>query len=62
MNPTTTSGYVTTFAPLEYQSLVLPLPMDTAGNLMGPVEGNGFVSLLLEGAGFENGVWPFCDS
>ncbi|PWA86262.1 dof zinc finger protein DOF3.4 [Artemisia annua] len=65
MNPTTTSGYDTTFALLEYQeyqSMLPPPPVDDAENVMVPFEGNGFVSSLLEGAGFEDGVWPFCGS
>ena len=48
MNPTTTSGYDTTFAPLEYQTL-LPLPLvDDAENVLVPFEGNGFVSSLFD--------------
>jgi hypothetical protein len=53
MNPTTTSGYATTFAPPEYQeyqeyhSLMSPTPVDDGGNVMVPDEGNGFVSSLL---------------
>ncbi|PWA42223.1 hypothetical protein CTI12_AA546860 [Artemisia annua] len=66
MNPTTTSGYCdTTFAPpeyQEYQSLLPPPPVDDAGNVMVPDEGNVFVSSLLEGVCFEDGVWPFCGS
>ncbi|PWA66304.1 dof zinc finger protein DOF3.4 [Artemisia annua] len=65
MNPTTTSGYDTTFAPLEYQeyqSLLPPPPVDDAINVMALFEGNGFLSSLLEGAGFEDGVWPFYGS
>ncbi|PWA69101.1 dof zinc finger protein DOF3.4 [Artemisia annua] len=63
MNPTTTSGYFdTTFAPPEYQSLLPLPPVDDAGNVMVPDEGNVFVSSLLEGVCFEDGVWPFCGS
>ncbi|PWA57230.1 dof zinc finger protein DOF5.4 [Artemisia annua] len=66
MNPTTTSGYCdTTFDPpeyQEYQSLLPPPPVDDAGNVMVPDEGNVFVSSLLEGVCFEDGVWPFCGS
>ena len=62
MNPTTISGYVTTFAPpkyQEYQSLLPPSPVDDAGNVMVPDEGNGFVLSLLEGVCFEDDVWLF---
>ncbi|PWA37499.1 dof zinc finger protein DOF3.4 [Artemisia annua] len=66
MNPTTTSGYCdTTFDPpeyQEYQSLLPPPPVVDAGNVMVPDEGNVFVSSLLEGVCFEDGVWPFCGS
>ncbi|PWA94846.1 dof zinc finger protein DOF3.4 [Artemisia annua] len=60
VNPTT-SGYVTNSTPVEYQRLVPPPPVDTARNVMGPFEGNGFMSLM-EVVGFEDGVWPFCGS
>lgn len=59
INPTL--GYVTTSSPVEYQSLVSPLAVDAAGNVMVLFEGNGFMSLLGLG-GFEDGVWPFCGS
>nr|GEU51158.1 DOF zinc finger protein DOF3.4 [Tanacetum cinerariifolium] len=54
------SGYVTTSSsPVEYRSLVPPPPVAAAGNVMVPLDGNGFMSFFGLG-GFEHGVWPFC--
>ncbi|GJW07939.1 DOF zinc finger protein DOF3.4 [Tanacetum coccineum] len=40
-------------------SLVPPPPVAAAGNVMVPLDGNGFMSFFGLG-GFEHGVWPFC--
>lgn len=42
------------------QGLPPPLHVDDAGDVSVPDEENGFVSSLLEGVCFEEGVWPFC--
>ncbi|GKG19055.1 hypothetical protein Tco_0376154 [Tanacetum coccineum] len=39
--------------------MVPPPPVAAAGNVMVPLDGNGFMSFFGLG-GFEHGVWPFC--
>ncbi|PWA84608.1 hypothetical protein CTI12_AA005550 [Artemisia annua] len=62
MNPTITSGYVTTFDQPEYQDYqsVMPPTQGLPPPLHVDDAGDGFVSSLLEDVCFEEGVWPFC--